>query len=112
MTRIAGEVDLDAQGNVDGKLKLGLPSAVTAKWPQLQTSVFPTQSDDYNWTDVHLTGTPDHLQEDLTPRLLAAGLNQGGSILNKPRKRRATCSTACSANNTVVTSQLVVGSLV
>ncbi len=83
VTRIAGDVDLDAQGNVDGKLKLGLPSAVTAKWPQLQTSVFPTQSEDYNWADVHLTGTPSNLQEDLTPRLLAAGLNQGGAILNQ-----------------------------
>ena len=61
--RIGGDVDIDTLGNVDGKLKLGLPSAVTAKWPQLQSSVFSAQSDDYNWADVHLTGTPDHLQE-------------------------------------------------
>ncbi|HEX4140733.1 MAG TPA: hypothetical protein VHY09_10330, partial [Candidatus Methylacidiphilales bacterium] len=87
VTRIAGDLDLDAQGNVDGKLKLGLPSAVTAKWPQLQTSVFSTQSDDYNWADVHLTGTPNHLQEDLTPRLVAAGLNQGGDILNQATQK-------------------------
>jgi len=87
VTRIAGQVDLDAQGNVDGKLKLGLPSAVTAKWPQLQSSVFTTQSDDYNWADVHLTGTPSHLQEDLTPRLVAAGLNQGGDIINQATQK-------------------------
>jgi len=87
VTRIAGEVDLDAQGNVDGKLKLGLPSAVTAKWPQLQSSVFSTQSDDYNWTDVHLTGTPSNLKEDLTPRLVSAGLNQGGDILNQATQK-------------------------
>jgi hypothetical protein len=85
--RIEGDVDLDAQGNVDGKLKLGLPSTVTAKWPQLQSSVFSAQSDDYNWTDVHLTGTPNHLQEDLTPRLVAAGLNQGGDILNQATQK-------------------------
>ena len=87
VTRIAGNLDLDAQGNVDGKLKLGLPSAVTAKWPQLQTSVFSTQDDGYNWTDVHVTGTPNHLQEDLTPRLLAAGLNQGGDLINQATQK-------------------------
>jgi hypothetical protein len=83
VTRIAGEVDIDPLGNVDGRLKLGLPSTVTAKWPQLQSSVFATQSEDYNWADVHLTGTASGLQEDLTPRLVAAGLNQGGDILNQ-----------------------------
>ena len=87
VTRIAGDLDVDAQGNVDGRLKLGLPSTVTAKWPQLQTSVFSTQSDDYNWADVHLTGTANHLQEDLTPRLIAAGLNQGGDIINQATQK-------------------------
>jgi hypothetical protein len=87
VARIAGTVDVDPQGNVDGKLKLGLPSAVTAKWPQLQTSVFPAATDDYNWADVHLTGTSGHLQEDLTPRLLAAGLNQGGDLLNQATQK-------------------------
>jgi hypothetical protein len=87
VTRIAGGVDVDAQGNVDGKLKLGLPSAVTAKWPQLQASIFPIQFEDYSWADVHLTGTASHLQEDLTPRLLAAGLNQGGSLINQATQK-------------------------
>jgi len=87
VTRIAGQVDLDPQGNVDGRLKLGLPSTVTAKWPQLQSSVFPVQFEDYNWADVHLTGTPDHLQEDLTPKLVSAGLNQGGDVLNQAAKK-------------------------
>lgn len=87
VTRIAGDLDLDAQGNVDGKLKLGLPSTVTAKWPQLQTSVFSTPFEDYNWADVHVTGTPNNLQEDLTPRLVAAGLNQGGDIINQATQK-------------------------
>jgi hypothetical protein len=87
VSRIAGGVDIDAQSNVDGKLKLGLPSTVTAKWPQLQTSVFPVQFEDYNWADVHLTGTPSHLQEDLTPRLVAAGLNQGGDLLKQATQK-------------------------
>lgn len=83
VTRITGEVDLDANGQVDGKLKLGLPSTVTAKWPQLQEKIFSVQREDYNWADVHLTGTPDHLQEDLTPRLLTVGMGQGSDLLNQ-----------------------------
>ena len=87
VTRIAGTVDIDALGNVDGKLKLGLPSSVTSKWPQLQTQVFPVASDDFNWADVHLTGTPDHLQEDLTSRVLAAGLGQGTDLINQAAQK-------------------------
>jgi hypothetical protein len=87
VTRIAGAVDVDAKGQVDGRLKLGLPSVATAKWPQLQEKVFPVQLEDYNWADVHLTGTPDHLQEDLTPRLLAAGMGQGTDLLNQATQK-------------------------
>jgi len=87
VARIAGKIDVDAQGQVDGKLKLGLPSFVTVKWPQLQEKVFPVQLEDYNWADVHLTGTPDHLQEDLTPRLLAAGLGQGTDLMNQATQK-------------------------
>jgi hypothetical protein len=87
VTRIAGTVDVDPTGQVDGRLKLGLPSTITAKWPQLQTQVFPVSLEDYNWADVHLTGTPDHLQEDLTPRLLSAGIGQGGDLLNQAAQK-------------------------
>jgi hypothetical protein len=87
VTRIAGQVDVDANGQVDGRLKLGLPSTVTAKWPQLQEKVFPVQLEDYNWAEVHLTGTPDHLQEDLTPRLLAVGMGQGTDLLKQATQK-------------------------
>jgi hypothetical protein len=83
VTRIAGSVDIDAQGNVDGKLKIGLPNSVVTKWPELQTNVFPVQLEDYAWADMHLTGTASHLQEDLSQRLVAAGIKQGGSLLDK-----------------------------
>jgi hypothetical protein len=85
--RIAGAVDIDAKGNVDGHLKLGLPSTVTARWPQVQTQVFPVALEDYNWADVHLTGSANHLQEDLTPRLVAAGLSSGGNIMNQAAQK-------------------------
>jgi hypothetical protein len=87
VTRISGVVDVDAQGQVDARLKLGLPSAATSKWPQLQAKVFPDEIDGYNWADVHLTGTADHLQEDLTPRLLAAGMGQGTDMLNSATQK-------------------------
>lgn len=85
--RVAGAVDVDPQSQVDGKLKLGLPSTVTAKWPQLQEKVFSVQLEDFNWTEVHLTGTPDHLQEDLTPRLLAVGEGQGTDIIDQTKQK-------------------------
>jgi len=83
VTRIGGNVDVDATGQVDGRLKLGLPSTVTSKWPQLQDKVFSVQQDDFNWADVHVTGTSDHLQEDLTQRLLAVSISQGTDLLNQ-----------------------------
>jgi hypothetical protein len=87
VTRIAGSVDVDAMGQVDGHLKLGLPSTVTSKWPQLQTQVFPVQLEDYNWAEVHLTGTADNLQEDLTGRLVTAGLGQGSDLMNSATQK-------------------------
>lgn len=87
VTRIAGEVDVNANSQVDGRLQLGLPSTVTAKWPQLQEKVFSVQREDYNWAEVHLTGTPDHLQEDLTPRLLAVGMGQGTDLLHQATQK-------------------------
>jgi hypothetical protein len=83
VTRIGGMVDIDANGQVDGRLKLGLPSSVTSKWPQLQDKIFTVQQDDYNWADVHVTGTSDHLQEDLTARLLTVSVGQGTDLINQ-----------------------------
>jgi len=87
VTRIAGNVDIDATGQVDGRLKLGLPSTVTSKWPQLQDKVFSVQQDDFNWADVHVTGTSDHLQEDLTSRLLATSVGQGTDLINQAAQK-------------------------
>jgi hypothetical protein len=87
IVRIAGTVDVDQNSQVDGKLKLGLPSGVTGKWPQLQEKVFSVQLEDYNWADIHVTGTPDHLQEDLSPRLLAVGMQQGGGLIDQAEQK-------------------------
>jgi hypothetical protein len=87
VTRISGTADIDPTGMVDARLKLGLPSAVIAKWPQLQEKIFSVQLEDYNWADVHLTGPPDHLQEDLSPRLLATSMQQGGTLMDEATQK-------------------------
>ena len=87
VVRIGGVLDIDQLGQVDGRLKLGLPSVATSKWLALQTAVFPIQLEDYNWADVHLTGTPDHLQEDLTSRLVAAGMGTGSDLMNQAAEK-------------------------
>jgi hypothetical protein len=84
--RLSGNVTVNPQAQVDGGLKLGLPSSATVKWPPVQ-KIFSVQLEDYNWTDVRLTGTPDHLQEDLTPRLLAAGAAEGSGMLNQTTQK-------------------------
>jgi hypothetical protein len=83
VTRIAGDVQVDPSGQVDGHLKLGLPSTATALWPDMQAKIFPDQHDDFNWADVHLTGTSDNLQEDLLSRMVAFGLQQGGDLIKQ-----------------------------
>ncbi len=81
--RVAGAADIDAAGQIDGRLKVGLPAGILAHWPQLQSGVFSVALEDYGWADVHVTGTPDHLQEDLSSRVLAAGIQGGSSLLNQ-----------------------------
>ena len=85
--RIGGQASITAAGEIDGHLQLGLPSTAVAKWPKLQTDVFSVAHDDFNWADVHVTGTPDHLQEDLSSRLLAVGAAQGGQLLQQTTQK-------------------------
>jgi hypothetical protein len=81
--RITGQDDIAADGTMDGHLKLGLPTAAVSKWPKLQTEVFSVTQDDYSWTDVHVTGTPEAPQEDLSSRLLAVGAEQGTDLIKQ-----------------------------
>jgi hypothetical protein len=85
--RISGALDVAADSQCDGHLRIGLPSTVTARWPKLQTEVFSTALEDYNWADVHITGTPENLQEDLTPRLIAVGAEQGADALKQTSQK-------------------------
>lgn len=81
--RLAGATDIDANEQVDGRLKIGLPKLILSRWPQLQSDVFSVASEDYGWADMHLTGTPDHLKEDLSSRVIATGIQSGSSLINQ-----------------------------
>lgn len=83
--RITGNAEVAADGQVDGKLKLGFPSTIFANFPAF-SPMFPDASDGYNWTNLHVTGTADHLQEDLSPRLAAAGIQQGKGFIDQASK--------------------------
>ena len=87
--RIGGTVDIAGDDTIDGRLKLGLPASAVSKWPALQTSVFNVTNEDFAWTDVHVTGTPDALQEDLSPRLLNVGGEQATELLEQTKSKAA-----------------------
>jgi hypothetical protein len=63
------------------------------------------QFEDFNWAEVHLTGTPDALQEDLTPRLLTASVGQGTDLL-KQATQKATDLFNSFMGNSAAPSQL------
>jgi hypothetical protein len=84
--RIGGKADIAADSTIDGHLKLGLPTTAVSKWPKLQTDVFNVAQDDFSWTDVHVTGMPDQLQEDLSPRLLSVTAAQGAQLLQQTKQ--------------------------
>jgi hypothetical protein len=85
--RVSGQADIAADDTIDARLKFGLPAAAVAKWPKLQSDVFNVPNEDFAWADVHVTGTPDQLQEDLSPRLLAVGEEQAADLLQQTKSK-------------------------
>jgi hypothetical protein len=81
--RIAGQDDILADGSMDGHLKLGLPTVAVSKWPKLQTEIFTSPQDDYSYADVHVTGTPEAPQEDLSGRVLSVTAEQGVDLIKQ-----------------------------
>jgi hypothetical protein len=81
VARIIGQLQVTNRDALEGHLELGLPDAYTSKVPNLEAQIFTTEMEDYHWTDVHLTGTAEHPVEDLSPRLVQFGTQQGGNFL-------------------------------
>ncbi|VVM05558.1 hypothetical protein MAMC_00668 [Methylacidimicrobium cyclopophantes] len=54
---------------VSGVLNVGLRSELAQLIPRVNLGLFELGAGGYFWTTVRLSGTTDHVQEDLTPRL-------------------------------------------
>ena len=78
---LTGDLHFTAEGQLDGTVKLGLPPFLVGAVPKLKEEVFSTDADNYSWADVKISGTPDHLVEDLTPRVTAALGDQAKSLM-------------------------------
>ena len=87
LVRVGGQATVAADDAIDARLKLGLPTNAVAKWPKLQTEIFNQPNEAFSWTDVHVTGTPDQLQEDLSPRLLSVTAEQGTDLLQQTKSK-------------------------
>jgi len=68
--RIEGEVRI-SEHSLGGKIDLGLaPDYLT--WLPRSEEIFPRESGGYHWTTVHLGGTLENPQQDLSPRIVEA----------------------------------------
>jgi hypothetical protein len=74
---LQGNLDVSSNRELNGSFKLGIPTNALAIVPPVKEKIFNQENDDFSWTDLKITGTPDHIQEDLTPRLIALGQEEG-----------------------------------
>jgi len=73
LMRIEGRLDV-VERNLNGSFRLGLTPGTLARIPGAETRVFHPGAEGLLWTDIHITGTLDDPEEDLSRRLiLAAG---------------------------------------
>jgi hypothetical protein len=68
--RIEGAVRISGH-SLGGKIELGLAPDYLA-WLPHSEEVFPRESNGYRWTTVHLAGTLENPQQDLSPRIMEA----------------------------------------
>jgi hypothetical protein len=68
--RIEGDVRI-SNGSLGGKIDLGMAPTYLA-WLPHPEEVFPRKSGGYLWTTIHLSGTLESPQQDLSPRLIDA----------------------------------------
>lgn len=75
LVRLEGSLRMDKRERLDGRFRLGLVPGILARIPGAETAVFTPGQKGLLWTDLHITGTLDDPEEDLTARLIeAAGL--------------------------------------
>lgn len=77
--RIEGAISI-REKSLGGALRLGLAREYLA-WLPHPEEVFPTEKGGYLWTTVHLSGTTEQLQQDLSPRIIDALKESPGAFL-------------------------------
>src|SRR5207237_9204921 len=69
--RIEGPITVSGGSSLGGKIELGVSPAYL-EWLPHPEEVFPRKSAGYLWTTIHLSGTLESPQQDLSPRLVEA----------------------------------------
>ena len=75
LVHLEGGLRMDRDERLDGRFRLGLVPGILSRIPGAESVVFMPGDKGLLWTDLHITGTLDEPEEDLTARLVeAAGL--------------------------------------
>lgn len=72
LMRVEGRLRVEKDERIDGRFRIGLTPGTLARIPGAETKVFLPGERGLLWTHLHVTGTLDDPQEDLTERLIAA----------------------------------------
>ena len=72
LIRVEGRLVVEKDESIDGRFRIGLTPGTLARIPGAETKVFLPGERGLLWTDLHITGTLDDPEEDLTNRLIAA----------------------------------------
>lgn len=72
LIRVEGRMTIEKDESLDGRFRIGLTPGTLARIPGAETKVFLPGERGLLWTTLHVTGTLDDPEEDLTNRLIAA----------------------------------------
>lgn len=85
LARLTGDLVIQ-DGNLDGVVQLGVIPGTLSWIPEAEQLIFKDAHDGHLWTPVRITGTVEHPQNDLTPRLTAAGVEAAASGIEAASK--------------------------
>ncbi|WP_338687877.1 hypothetical protein [Haloferula helveola] len=72
LMRVEGLLRVEKDDRIDGRFRVGLTPGTLARIPGAETKVFLPGERGLLWAPLHVTGTLDDPEEDLTDRLIAA----------------------------------------
>ncbi len=78
--RIEGDIEVGANRSLGGKIELGIARAYLDWLPRAE-EVFTRERDGYLWATVHLSGTLQSPQQDLSPRVMEVLQKSPGAFI-------------------------------